>query len=338
MQKTIFPKRQSKKSTDFDSATRGLLSRMEMRSKGARLAYWFIFTILLASTFTCVFPVYWMYTGGLKTPVGLLHFPPELFPAHPLWENYLRAWNDLNFPLYFGNTLALAVGSWFLQIFISTTAAYSLSKLKPVFGNVILFIFLATLMVPAMAYFIPQYLTIVKVPFINLAGIPAWLYKWLPGGLAFNVLPDGSVTLLDSWWGVWLPQAASAFNIFLMKSFFDEIPQDLIDAARMDGANAAQVLTKIILPLSGPVLAVITIFTVIGSWKDFFWPYLVLMGREDLTPIMVALFRLTNVQSYPQPINIVMAGLAIASTPPIILFLIFQKQIMRGIVLTGLKG
>jgi multiple sugar transport system permease protein len=123
-----------------------------------------------------------------------------------------------------------------------------------------------------------------------------------------------------------------------MKSFFDEIPQDLIDAARMDGANAAQVLTKIILPLSGPVLAVITIFTVIGSWKDFFWPYLVLMGREDLTPIMVALFRLTNIQSYPQPINIVMAGLAIASTPPIILFLIFQKQIMRGIVLTGLKG
>ena len=338
MKKPLFPKPARKRAQDFDSATRGLISPMEMRAKGARLAYWLVFAMLLASTFTCVFPVYWMYTGGLKTPTGLLQFPPEWFPSNPLWSNYLRSWNDLNFPLYFRNTLALAFGAWVLQMLISITAAYSLSKLKPILGNVILFLFLATLMVPAMAYFIPQYLTIVKVPLINLARVPAWMYRWLPGGLAFHVLPDGSVTLLDSWWGVWLPQAASAFNIFVMKSFFDEIPPDLIDAARIDGANPLQVLTSIILPLSGPVLAVITIFTVIGTWKDFFWPYLVLMGREDLTPIMVALFRLTNVQTYPQPLNIVMAGLAIASTPPILLFLIFQKQIIRGIILTGLKG
>ncbi len=324
--------------SEFDSSTRGLLSPMEMRTPTARVSYWVVFAVLFVVTITCVFPVYWMYTGGLKTPVGLLKFPPELFPSQPLWGNYLRSWNDMNFPLYFGNTLGLAAGSWVLQILISTTAAYSLSKLKPILGNVILFFFLATLMVPAMAYLIPQYMTIVKVPLINFSGVPHWLYDWLPGGLAINVRPDGSLTLLDSWWGIWLPQAASAFNIFVMKSFFDEIPQDLVDAARIDGASTTQVLWKIIMPLSTPVLAVITIFTVIGSWKDFFWPYLVLMGREDLTPIMVALFRMTNVQSYPQPINIVMAGLAIASTPPIILFLIFQKQIIRGIVLTGLKG
>lgn len=338
MRKSLISKSAPTPSQGFDSSTRGLISPMEMHTRGAWLIYWFVFTMLLASTFTCVFPVYWMYTGGLKTPTGLLQFPPELFPATPLWGNYLRSWNDLNFPLYFSNTLALAFGAWTLQIIVATTAAFSLSKLKPVFGDVILFMFLATLMVPAMAYFIPQYLTVVKVPLINLAGVPEWTHRWLPGGLAFSVLPGGSVTLLDSWWGVWLPQAASAFNIFVMKSFFDEIPQDLIDASRIDGANSVQVLTRVMLPLSVPVLAVITIFTVIGSWKDFFWPYLILMGREDLTPIMVALFRLTNVQSYPQPLNVVMAGLAIASTPPIILFLIFQKQIMRGIVLTGLKG
>lgn len=323
---------------EFDSSTRSLISPMEMRAPGARLAYGLVLAALFASTLTCVFPVYWMYTGGLKTPSALLKFPPDLIPQPIMWSNYAKSWSDLNFPLYFGNTLALALGALALQLLISTTAAYSLSKLQPVLGKVVLFLFLSTLMVPSMAYLIPQYLTIVKVPLLNLAGVPHELYDWLPGGLAIHVQPDGSVTLLDSWWGIWLPQAASAFNIFVMKSFFDEIPTDLTDAAKIDGASAWEVLWQIILPLATPVLAVITIFTVIGSWKDFFWPYLVLMGREDLAPIMVALFRLTNVQTFPQPINVVMAGLAIASTPPMILFLIFQKQIIRGITLTGLKG
>ena len=327
-----------KRKKDFDSSERGLISSMEMHSTRARWAYWVIFALLLLSTFSCVFPVYWMYSGGLKTPIGMLKFPPDLIPNPPLWSNYLKSWTDLNFVQFFGNTVELAASAWVLQLFISTTAAYSLSKLKPVFGKVILFLFLSTLMVPSMAYLIPQYLTVVKVPLLNLGWLPAWVINWLPGGFKFGILPDGSVTLLDSWWGVLLPQAASAFNIFVMKSFFDEIPTDLTDAARIDGASAWQILWNIILPLSKPVVAVITIFTFIGSWKDFFWPYLVLMGREDLTPIMVALFRMTNVHSFPQPLSVVMAGLAIASTPPIILFLIFQKQIIRGITLTGLKG
>jgi multiple sugar transport system permease protein len=120
-----------------------------------------------------------------------------------------------------------------------------------------------------------------------------------------------------------------------LKSFFDNIPLDLTDAARIDGANAWQLFVRIVLPLSRPVLAVVSIFSVIGAWKDFFWPFLVLTN-VDLQPIMVALYRLNN--RAEEPLNLIVAALAIASVPPLVLFLIFQRQIIRGITLTGLKG
>ena len=168
-------------------------------------------------------------------------------------------------------------------------------------------------MVPPIAYLIPQFVNISDLPLIH-------------------------VSLINSWSGVWFPEAASAFNILVLKSFFDTIPSELTDAARLDGANAWQLFARIILPLSRPVLAVITIFTVVASWKDFLWPLLVL-GNTTLQPLSVAIYQQSGINSnYPLPFIYLMAGLALASIPPIILFLIFQRQIMRGITLTGLKG
>lgn len=284
---------------------------MERRRPSVRVAYWFVFALLIMLTLTTVYPVYWMYSGGIKTSQELVRTPPTLIPHTATWTNYPEAWTKLNYTRYFANTLALAGGALLLQLLVSATAAFSLSKLKPAGSKVLLFLFLSTLMVPPSAYLIPQYLTVVRVPLLR-------------------------IRLIDTWWAVWLPGAISAFNIFILKSFFDEIPSDLTDAARIDGARPAQLLAIIILPLSKAVLAVVAIFTVIGQWKDFFWPFLVLKTAE-IQPIMVALFRFTN-QSMPEPMNIIVAGLAIASTPMIIMFLIFQKQILRGITLTGLKG
>ena len=133
-----------------------------------------------------------------------------------------------------------------------------------------------------------------------------------------------------------LPEAANAFNILILKSFFDSIPEELTEAAQLDGANAWQLFSRIIMPLSRPVLAVVTIFTVIASWKDFLWPLLVLSDAH-LQPLMVALYHLSGA-SEGLPFNYLVAGLAIASIPPIILFLLFQRQIMRGINLSGIKG
>ncbi len=168
-------------------------------------------------------------------------------------------------------------------------------------------------MVPPVVYLIPQFVNISDLPLIH-------------------------VSLINSWAGVWLPEAASALNILILKSFFDTIPTDLTDAARLDGANALQLFTRIILPLSRPALAVITIFTVIASWKDFLWPLLVL-SDSHLQPLIVAIYHASGINSnFPLPFTYLIAGLVLASIPPIILFLLFQRQIIRGINLTGLKG
>src|ERR1700680_2750477 len=166
---------------------------------------------------------------------------------------------------------------------------------------------------PPVVYLIPQFVNISNLPLIH-------------------------VSLINNWAGVWLPEAASALNILILKSFFDTIPTELTDAARLDGASPWQLFSRIILPLSRPALAVVTIFTVVASWKDFLWPLLVLFNPE-VQPLSVAIYHEAGINSnFPLPFNYLMAGLVLASVPPILLFLLFQRQIIRGVNLTGLRG
>lgn len=300
-----------RKPKTIDSYNRAIISPMEMKRAHTRAGYWLLFLILAVLTLTTLYPLFWMYSGGIKAPQELIQTPPPLWPEDPQWSTYPESWESLRYTLYFRNTILLAAGALALQFLVSATAAYALSKLKPKGSKIILGMFLSTLMVPPSAYLIPQYLTVVNVPLLNMR-------------------------LIDTWWAVWLPQAVSGFNIFILKSFFDEIPDDLTDSARIDGASPLQIFIRIMIPLSTAVLAVVSIFTIIAQWKDFFWPFLVLKTSE-IQPIMVALYRFTN-QSSPEPMNIIVAGLAIASTPMIVVFLIFQRHILQGITLTGLKG
>jgi multiple sugar transport system permease protein len=200
-----------------------------------------------------------------------------------------------------------------MQMLVTTTAAYSLSKLNPAFGKILLFLFFSTIMVPGAMLLIPTYLTVVKVPIIG-------------------------ISLLQTWWAIWLPGAVNGFGIFLMKNFFDAIPVELTDAARIEGANDWQVFTRIVLPLAKPAIAVLTIGTVIGSYQDFFWPYLVLTGNYERAPIMVGLFNFGVANASGGQFGMAIAASAIAALPPMILFMIFQKQIIRGINLSGLQG
>lgn len=296
---------------DDDSAGRTLISPLTLRRPLARFIYWFVFAVLILLTLAMLFPVYWMFSGALKSSTEIFQTPPALWPVQPQWSNYSGAWEALNFPLYFVNTLLLAAGAVVLQVGISATAAYALARLRPAGSSIIQFAFFCTLMVPPVVYLVPQFVNISDLPLLH-------------------------ISLINSWAGVWLPQAASAFNILVLKSFFDSIPAELTDAARIDGASPFRVFTRIVLPLSRPALAVITIFTVIASWKDFLWPLLVL-ARNELQPLMVALYRQAGPAS-ALPLNYLIAGLMLASIPPIILFLVFQRQIIRGINLTGLKG
>lgn len=294
-----------------DAGARTLISPAALRTRRG----WIIYRTALAITavlFLLVFffPLYWMITGAVKHPTELALPTPTFLPEsfHP--ESYIDAWTKLRIAHYFTNTVLYALGGWLLQIVFDVAVAYALSKLRPVLGWLVLGMMLASLMLPAAALLVPAYLAVVDVPIFH-------------------------VNLLNTPWALWLPGVANAFNIYLLKRFFDQIPTDLIDAASIDGAGRLRTLWSIVLPLSRPVLAVTSIFSIITSWKDFLWPLLVLQDPETQT-MNVALSRLSETSQVA--LNELMAGLVITSLPMIVVLLIFQRSILSGLSAGALKG
>jgi multiple sugar transport system permease protein len=290
---------------------RSLLSDADLR-RGRSLPIYRGVLVALAIVFVLAFffPLYWMITGAVKTPVELAQPTPTLLPHrwHP--ETFPQAWAKLQLGRFLLNTAFYAVGGWLSQLLVDVTAAYALSKLRPILGKLILGAMLASLMLPAAALLVPSYLTAADVPIFH-------------------------VNLLNTPWALWLPGAANAFNIYVLKRFFDQIPDELLDAASIDGAGRFRLLWHIVLPLSRPVLAVVSIFAIVGAWKDFLWPLLVLQDPDTQT-ISVALSRLSFNGYVTQ--NEMFAGLAIASIPMVVVFAVFQRSILSGLSAGALKG
>jgi multiple sugar transport system permease protein len=288
---------------------RTLISVVDLnRHRGLYVAAVTVTMLVFAAAF--LYPLYWMATSALKTPVEFAQATPTFIPEsfHP--ENYATAWTNMRIGKFFLNTVYYAVGGWLIQLTVDVAVAYALSKLRPVFGRIILGAMLASLMLPAAALLVPAYLTVAEVP----------IFGW---------------NLLNTPWALWLPAAANAFNVYVLKRFFDQIPDDLLDQAAIDGAGRLRILWSVVLPLSRPVLAVISIFAIIAMWKDFLWPLLVLQDPRSQT-LSVALSRLAAT-NFVAPTEL-MAGLAIASIPMIVVFLVFQRQILAGLSAGGLKG
>jgi len=266
--------------------------------------------VAVIAVFTVVFlgPLYWMVTGGFKSTHEIIQNPPTIFPEHLDPGTYVTAWQHLNMGRLLLNSVYYAAGALALQLVFDVAAAYALSKLRPVLGNVILGAMLATLMIPAAVLIVPQYLTVVSLPIVHLG-------------------------LINTPWAIWLPTVANAFNIFLLKRFFDSVPPDLVAAAAIDGATPLQTLWRIVLPMSRPILGVVSIFAVVNVWKDFLWPLLV---EPDPTrqPVNIGI----NSLALNVSLNEIIAGLTIASVPTIVFFLIFQRNIMAGLTSGGLKG
>ncbi|MBE2272600.1 MAG: carbohydrate ABC transporter permease [Anaerolinea sp.] len=288
------------------TSVRAVLSDLEVRTTRGRLIYAAITVVLLLLAVVVVVPFLYAFTSGLKTSREVFSATFQLFPAVAHWENYAQAWDYFNLPILFGNTLILVIGGLLVQLTVSMLAAYSLSKLKPIGGRFILMGFLITLMIPGIAYIIPLYVTAARLG------------------------------LLGSYWGLWLSYGVNAFMIFILKNFFDGLPSEIFDAARVDGASAQQIFWHIVIPLSRPILIVLSILTFVNLWKDFLWPYLVLLGRPDLQPISVALFVVE--QRSATPPNIQMAGYFMAMLPPLIIAVVLQRYMQRGLSLGAVKG
>ncbi|MCW2888399.1 MAG: multiple sugar transport system permease protein [Streptosporangiaceae bacterium] len=288
---------------------RTLVSPHQMQGRRGRLVYWSVLTFMVVLfTLVFVFPLYWMVTGALKSSGELAQSPPTLFPSHPKASVYQTAWNQMDLGRYILNSVIYALGAWLFQLAVDVGAAYALSKLRPMFGKLILGGMLLTLMIPPTVLLLPAYLTVQNLPIFH-------------------------VNLLNTPWAIWLPAAANGFNIFLLKRFFDSIPSELLEAASIDGASPVRILWSIVLPISRPIIGVVSIFAVVNVWKDFVWPLLVLPDTNKM-PVSVAISQLS--QQMPQ--NVLIAALVIASLPAIVVFFIFQRNIMAGLTAGSLKG
>jgi multiple sugar transport system permease protein len=291
------------------SATRTLVSPATLARPRGKALYWTVFTaVVLLFALAFLFPVYWMVTGALKSPDEIAQTPPSLVPKQWHLGGYTDAWDLMQLPQHLWNTVVQAAGAWAFQIVFCTAAAYALSKLRPAFGKVILGGILATLMVPAQALVVPKYLTVADLPFIH-------------------------TSLLNDPLAIWLPAVANAFNLYLLKRFFDQLPRDVLEAAEMDGAGKLRTLWSIVLPMSRPVLGVVSIFALVAVWQDFLWPLMV-FSDTGKQPISVALVQLSqNIQ-----LTVLIAAMVIASIPMVALFLVFQRHIIAGISAGSTKG
>ncbi|MFI6406880.1 carbohydrate ABC transporter permease [Streptomyces sp. NPDC050548] len=289
--------------------TRTLLSPATLARPRGKAVYWTVFTgvvVLFALAF--LFPVYWMVTGAVKSPDEIARTPPTIIPTHWHLSGYTDAWDLMQLPEHLWNTVVQAAGAWAFQLVLCTAAAYALSKLKPAFGKLILGGILATLMVPAQALVVPKYLTVADLPLIH-------------------------TSLLNDPLGIWLPAVANAFNLYLLKRFFDQLPRDVLEAAEIDGAGKLRILWSIVLPMSRPVLGVVSIFALVAVWQDFLWPLMV-FSDTDKQPISVALVQLSqNIQ-----LTVLIAAMVIASIPMVAMFLVFQRHIIAGISAGSTKG
>jgi multiple sugar transport system permease protein len=294
-----------------DSATRTLISSAQLNRPRSRIHYRIVLTLVIV-IFTLVFigPLYFLFSDGLKSTQEAVQVPPTIIPAHLHPGSYASAWSRVGLGRLLVNTLYYAFGALILQLVFDVAAAYALSRLRPVLGNVIFAMMLATLMIPATVLLVPQYLTVADLPLLhlNLIGSPA---------------------------AIWLPSVANAFNIFLLKRFFDSIPDDLLAAAAIDGASPLRTLRSVVLPISRPILGVVSIFALVAVWKDFLWPLLVEYGynpsRETLN---VGIWEAASTT----PQNLVLAASAMAAVPTLIFFLIFQRNILAGLTAGSLKG
>lgn len=254
-------------------------------------------------------PLLWMAKSSITPTQDTLRTPMALWPHGFDLSYFATAWTRTHIDRYLLNTVWIAVGSWIVQIVVATTAGYALSVLRPRFNRVLTGLVLATLFVPSIVLLVPLYLTVVDVPLVHFR-------------------------MIDSFWAVWLPAGASAFNVVVIKRFFDNLPREIFEAARVDGAGPFQLFWWIVLPMSRPIIGVVSVFAVIATWKDYLWPLLVL-PNPNLQPLSV---RLPTLQPTTE-LDIFIAALTISSLIPIALFLLFQRMFLRGPGLSGaLKG
>lgn len=264
-----------------------------------------IYSMLILLSLLMLIPFVWMASASLQLNKDVFKYPFEWIPSKPVWQNYLDIWTKIPLATFIFNTTKLTVIITFLQLLTSSFAAYAFSKLDFKFKDVLFLSYVATIAIPWQVYMVPQ--------FVMMRGLH---------------LNNTHMALI-------LLQAFSAFGVFLMRQFYMSIPNELIEAARIDGYSEYKIYANIMLPLSKPALSTLTIFTFVAVWNDFMGP-LIYINSEKLKTIQIGLRMF--ISQYSAEYSLIMAASLISLIPVLIIFLLLQRFFVEGIASAGIKG
>ena len=265
-----------------------------------------VYIILILLALVMIIPFLWMLSASIKSDREVFQMNPFVWiPENPKWSNYKEIWTKIPFATFVGNTVYLTIVVTALQLLTSSFAAYSFAKLEFKHKNGLFLAYIAPIAMPWQVYMVPQFIMMRKM------------------GLNDKLL---AIICL---------QAFSAFGVFMMKQFYEGIPDDLCEAARIDGMSEYRIYAKIMLPLSKPALSTLTIFTFVTTWNDYLGPLIYLKSQEKKT---IQLGLKMFISQYSSDYGLIMAGSVLSLIPVLLMFLFLQKYFVEGVASTGLKG
>jgi putative chitobiose transport system permease protein len=286
--------------TNASSLTLSTAETHRRRVQGQVLTNILWYAILVLIAIITILPFLWILLTSFKGPTdAIVSIPLQFIPQDPTLANYLRVWNQLPIGRYFLNSVFVGAATTVLNVLITSLAAYPLAKMRFRGRNAIFYLLLATFIIPAQLTYIPSFVLAVNV------------FKYY-----------------DTLFALIFPSLATVFNIFLLRQAFLTVPNDLIDAARMDGASELRIWWQILLPIIRPTLATVAIFTFVNSWNDFLWPSLMLHSRDAMT-MPVGLVALQGM--FASDFRGVAAGVVMTVIPILIFFVALQRQFVRGL-------
>ncbi len=264
-----------------------------------------IYAVLILITALMLIPFIWMLSASLKMNKDVFSFPIKWIPENPRWKNYIDIWTKIPLLTFVKNSTKLTIIVTLLQLFTSSFAAYAFAKMNFKGKNLLFLGYIATIAVPWQAYMVPQFMM-----------MRAW-------------------HLNNTHLAIICLQAFSAFGVFLMKQFYEGVPSELCEAARIDGLTEYGIWFRVMLPLSKPALSTLTIFTFVSTWNDFLGP-LIYLTKNEVKTIQIGLRMF--ISQYSAEYGLIMAASVIALIPVLIIFLALQKYFVQGVAATGIKG
>ncbi|WP_424449015.1 carbohydrate ABC transporter permease [Microbacterium arborescens] len=264
------------------------------------------YAALILAAAALLLPFFWMIMSSLKTANEVFSVPIQWIPEVFVWQNYVDIWNQSGMLTWIRNTLVLAVVVTFLQVLTGSFAAYGFARIRFPGRDVLFLAYIGTIAVPWQSYMIPQFILL------------------------------SNVKVSNTLWAIILIQAFGAFGVFLMKQFYETIPEELSEAARLDGLSEYGIWRRIMLPLSVPALASLTLLTFVNTWNDYLGP-LIYLRNPDLWTIQLGLKSFVS-NLYDTNYALLFAGLVISVVPIALIFLLGQKYFVEGIATSGMKG